>query len=283
MGCRVCQGQEMETRLVVRSWTLLRCVQCGFQQIAERPTEVQLREIYSRGYFEKEKYRDQATLSREFDRRLALLRKHCVMNKPVILEFGCASGEFIQHAGAALDCWGFDVSPDAIAIAKEAMPEHADRFASGSFNERLYPQNSFDAIVLWDVIEHVWDPIEVLSNVLPLLKPGGIVVLSTPDASSVPARLFGRYWAFMTPPEHLGFFTHAAMRVLADHLRLRIIDSRSMGKWVNVGFLLYKLKRIAPALVPSFVRGLFQQGRLSRWAVYVPTRDVQYVVFEKGL
>jgi hypothetical protein len=90
----------------------------------------------------------------------------------------------------------------------------------------------------------------------------------------------GRRWAFMTPPQHLGFFNGASIgRLLEGRLGLRIVASASTGKWVNVGFLLYKLGRVFPSVGP--VASRVQRSPLARAVVYVPTADIQYVTARK--
>ena len=58
---------------------------------------------------------------------------------------------------------------------------------------------------MFDTIEHIWNPREVITRLLDNIKPNGYLILSTPDAGSLTAKLLGKRWAFMTPPEHLSF------------------------------------------------------------------------------
>lgn len=91
----------------------------------------------------------------------------------------------------------------------------------------------------------------------------------------------GKYWHFMTPPEHLSFFNQNSMEFLfqGKH-KTEIVEWKTLGKKVNIGFLLYKINRIVP-LVPSFLLKLFDNKRLSSLSIYVPTADIQYVVIRK--
>ena len=85
----------------------------------------------------------------------------------------------------------------------------------------------------------------------------------------------------MTPPEHLGFFSKKSFEKLADKHNYTIVNYESKGKWVNLAFLMYKLKRIFPKLIPSLFIKIFQTKYTSNWSVYVPTNDIQYLILKK--
>ena len=147
---------------------------------------------------------------------------------------------------------------------------------AGPLEEADFPAAGFDAVVMWDVIEHLWDPMTAMRTVARLLRPGGRLCLSTPNAGSAMARLLGRRWAFMTPPEHLGFFNQQSMARLLDSAGMELNQWTSLGKWVNAGFMLYKLGRIFPALAVTKPRGTGRRGPLDKLVVYAPTGDVAY-------
>jgi hypothetical protein len=86
----------------------------------------------------------------------------------------------------------------------------------------------------------------------------------------------------MTPPEHLGFFSAASLQFLLERqLGLHTTSSRASGKWVNIGFLAYKVRRVFP-FVPRGLVEQIQNSPLGRATMYVPTRDVRYVTARKA-
>jgi 2-polyprenyl-3-methyl-5-hydroxy-6-metoxy-1,4-benzoquinol methylase len=265
----------------VRGNTLDRCTACRFVQVREQPTSEELRAIYADGYFGRGKYEDQVAQRRENDRRLALLERAGVPAGGRVLEVGCATGEFLALAGQRYDMWGLDVSPAATELAREKNPRFAAQIFTGFIEEQAFPAAHFDAIVLWDVIEHIWDPREVCHQLMKLLRPGGSFLLSTPDIGAATARLMQKRWAFMTPPEHLGFFSTPSLNYLLEQdLGLRTTSSESSGKWANIGFLAYKLRRVFPVLPEAFVAGV-RKSPLGNATMYVPTADVRYVAARK--
>ena len=280
-ACRLCSCERLELHFEVRGQTLDRCGDCGFVQVRHRPSAEELRAIYGDGYFAKGKYDDVVAQRRENERRIGLLERAEVPAGGRVLDVGCATGDFIEVATDRYDLWGLDVSAHATAIAREKTPQVAHQIFTGMIEDQEFPPSFFDAIVMWDVVEHIWDPRRVLHRLVEHLKPGGALILSTPDIGAATARVMGRRWAFMTPPEHLGFFSAPSLEFLVDRdLGLRTTSSESSGKWANVGFIAYKLRRVFP-VVPEALVERVRQSPLGRATMYVPTGDVRYVTARK--
>jgi SAM-dependent methyltransferase len=93
------------------------------------------------------------------------------------------------------------------------------------------PTESYDVIVMWNVLEHLAYPVRDLVNIISLLKPGGWLVFSVPNIESIEARLFGRYWVGWDLPRHLYIFPQHALNKILHDLGLRIagIDNVSTG------------------------------------------------------
>jgi 2-polyprenyl-3-methyl-5-hydroxy-6-metoxy-1,4-benzoquinol methylase len=279
-ACRLCSGTNLKRLYVFDpGCTVLACRQCGLVQVAEVPTRVQLQAIYSRDYFSHAKYTHDRAVRREQARRLALIRRH-LPRRARLLEVGCGSGEFMTAAKGEYQVWGLDLSPFAIDKARAANPDCAANLHCGTLEDQAHDAGGFDAVAAWDVIEHVWEPRVFLAQMKRLLKPGGMIFLSTPNAGSPVARAMGRRWAFMTPPEHLCLFRRDSLARLLSQFGFRIDAWTSRGKWVNVGFLFYKLNRVFPGLIPGRVLEGIQQGVLGSLTLYIPTGDVQYVVIK---
>jgi 2-polyprenyl-3-methyl-5-hydroxy-6-metoxy-1,4-benzoquinol methylase len=281
-ACRLCASERLVLLFEVRGSTLHRCEGCGFVQVRDQPSASDLQEIYAQAYFARGKYEDDVAQRRENERRLGLLASAGVPAGARVLDVGCATGDFVQFAGRRYDMWGLDVSPYATQLARDKNPEHAHQIFTGFIEDQQFEPASFDAIVMWDVIEHVWDPGAVCRQLVALLKPGGSLVLSTPDIGAVTARLMRTRWAFMTPPEHLSFFSAASLEFLLERqLGLATMSSQANGKWVNIGFLAYKVRRVFP-FVPRGLVEQIQNSSLGRATMYVPTKDVRYVTARKA-
>ena len=79
-----------------------------------------------------------------------------------------------------------------------------------------------DAILLCHVIEHLAEPIEILKECLSILKPGGILIMLTPNSESLGHRLFGRNWLHLDPPRHLYLFNSSNMRRILEQTGFEI-------------------------------------------------------------
>lgn len=281
--CRLCQRNQVVPRFCARGVWVDHCPACGFVQVREQPTEEDLVKLYGESYFDRGKYSDPFALRKENQRRLALLTSRGLPPAAKVLDAGCATGDFVAFAQSRFDMWGLDVSQFAVEEARRKAPAVAHQLHAGFVEQQNYGPAKFDAIVLWDVLEHLWDPVATCRSLLEALRPGGYFIVSTPNIGAPTARIMKTRWAFMTVPEHLGFFDHRTMRfLLHDRLGLQCLNWRTKGKWANLGFLFYKLNRVFPGWVPKSLIRFLRTGPAAKLSVYVPTGDIQYAVSRKN-
>lgn len=149
-----------------------------------------------------------------------------------LLEVGCGSGRFLNRmrkAGWAVD--GIDFDPVAAARVEEKF---GIPVAVGSLPELGYREGSYDVVAMSQVIEHVPDPVALLKECRRVLRPGGRLVLSTPNARSVAHGAYGRHWRGLEPPRHQQVFTPAALARCArdcgfDGARVFTLSAESAG------------------------------------------------------
>jgi|WetSurMetagenome_2_1015567.scaffolds.fasta_scaffold38767_4 2-polyprenyl-3-methyl-5-hydroxy-6-metoxy-1,4-benzoquinol methylase len=279
-ACRLCGDNHLTFLFAVKGCDILRCQLCDFTQVSHTTAEDDLKKIYGYSYFHNDKYRDPCSLERENEKRLSLVRRF--LNKGVtVLEAGCGTGDFISLAKHEYEMSGFDLSEAAVDEAKNTNRDISDRLWVGSLDKQRLEPSSFDAVCLWDVIEHLSDPLQVCRKLMSCLRPGGYLFLSTPVMDGWPARLLGKYWPFMTPPEHLAFFSSRSLQHLFERtLGGRIIESSLMGKWVNCGFLAHKIARVAPARFSCGV-AILHGSPFAKRMIYVPGFDIRYMAVKK--
>jgi 2-polyprenyl-3-methyl-5-hydroxy-6-metoxy-1,4-benzoquinol methylase len=280
LSCRIC-GNPLRSHFSVDPWQISVCVKCSFAQVNPEPTSAQLDDIYRASYFSKKKYDQSFSQRKEYQRRMALLARFTHGLKPRVLDAGCGTGDFIGAAKGSYEMWGREFSDEAVKTAQAAHPECKHRISSGPIEDYDAPPNTFDAITMWDVIEHLWNPHIVVKKLLESLKPGGHLLISTPDIGAPTAKILRRRWAFMTPPEHLSFFSTPSFAELFERqLGAEICYRRSFGKWVNLGFLAYKVGRVFAGPLPNLLMAT-TSGLVGKLPVYVPTGDVAYVAVRK--
>jgi SAM-dependent methyltransferase len=88
----------------------------------------------------------------------------------------------------------------------------------------LWP-HTFDVVTMWDVLEHLYQPVQTLRHVRRLLRPDGILVVRVPNLDAWDARLFGRYWAGLDQPRHLFVPDTAAMSRLLHQAGFAVVDN----------------------------------------------------------
>jgi len=183
-------------------------------------------------------------LDRAFGLRMRTLAVHrAAGNTPGrLLDVGCATGVFLD--GMRRRGWqvqGVEPSTYAVRYARERFG--LDVF-EGLLEAAALPTASFDAITMWDVLEHVHEPRPVLSELARLLRPGGILVLSLPNPDSLEARLLDEFWLGWDLPRHLNLFRPALLREhLARHgMPVERIRSFTAGHAVMVMSLERRLR-----------------------------------------
>lgn len=269
--CKLCNS-NLSTIFWANGCEMKKCSQCGFVQVADERKMISYQ--YDETYFTNSKYKDNRALVKEFQRRKKIIMKY--LKGKTLLDYGCATGEFVQYVSNMYEAEGCDVSEDAIKMAKEKNSILCDKFYGVSDWEQT--KKMYDAICLWDVIEHISNPREILLRIKKRIRKNGYLFISTPNIGALWARILKDKWPFMTPPEHLSFFSYKSINELARLMNMEIVEWQSKGKWANVGFILYKFNRVSNIKIPDRIIKVFQTGLLSKLKVYVPTYDVQYVV-----
>ena len=130
-----------------------------------------------------------------------------------LLDVGCGNGQFLAAAAAAgWTAVGIDFDVEAIAAARRLPGVEAE---VGDLADRRFETASFDAVMLNNVIEHVPDPVAVFAECARLLRPGGRLVMITPNLDALGHRVFGPDWRGLEPPRHLYLFTARTLRRFA--------------------------------------------------------------------
>lgn len=126
-----------------------------------------------------------------------------------ILDIGCGPGWMLAALSGNWDKYGAEISLLAVTGARRLLPEAT---IQADFTE--YADGFFDVIVMHHVIEHMTEPVEAMRTVSRILRPGGILLLGTPDFDSPVARRFGKNYRLLHDPTHISLFTRDSMREL---------------------------------------------------------------------
>jgi len=285
-GCPVCgHKDEVSERFKKWGYSILRCSGCSLMFVYPQPSKSELLELYSGDYFLRGgKYAAVGEGGGENPSRQNDLAKLEVVgwykSKGRLLDVGCAFGEFMKLAQEkGYDVSGVETSEAAAGYAKETLGLEV-------FNCELQSADlgsqEYDLITMWDVLEHVGNPVATLSEVSRLLRPGGTVIISTGDSSSKWARLTGGYWHLLTPPQHLFFFNPVSLTKVLEMNGLFKREIVYMGKKAALNFILFKAREsFGPIVWPLAL--LAKVTGLERHQIIVNLRDIMTCVAEKPL
>lgn len=149
-----------------------------------------------------------------------------------LLDVGCGAGQVLQLAGdAGWQATGVELSESLATIARQNAPG-ATIIQEDIIRINPAAIGQFDAIIALDILEHVLDPAAFVGRLRALLRHGGRLVLHTPNASSLRARLQGRQWNMLIPEYHFHLFAPAALdRLLrsAGFTKVRLTTSSGTG------------------------------------------------------
>ena len=148
-----------------------------------------------------------------------------------VLDVGCGSGVLLERMKSlGWQVEGVEVDPGGVAAGRaRGVTVH-----QGQLADAMFPGNHFDAVHSAHVIEHVHDPVALLRECFRILKPGGKLVILTPNTASYGHKHFGRAWLNLDPPRHLILFNKLTLRKAAEQQGFIIerLDSTVRSAWV---------------------------------------------------
>jgi len=128
--------------------------------------------------------------------------------KGKLLDVGCGSGEFINYMNrSSWETIGIDFDEKAVSAARSK----GLNVKLGNLNEQKFPNNNFDAITIAHVIEHIYDPVVLLKECFRILKPGGKLIIATPNNESLGHKYFKENWRGLEPPRHIHIFSSKSL------------------------------------------------------------------------
>lgn len=215
--CPVCRSRT--PRPTSYSWdpfAVVRCGACRVWYLSPRLSEQAMNARYrDDDYFGggASGYRDYAhqepSLRVTFRRLLRILERRGLTGGS-LLEVGCGFGYLLEEATPRFRRRvGTEMSPAAAARAEH----RADRVVCGGVAD-LGPGERYDTIVALQVIEHVYEPVPFVRSLAERLRPGGVLVLSTPNMGSPWRRVLGRRWPSFKVPEHVVFYDNRTLPAL---------------------------------------------------------------------
>lgn len=155
-----------------------------------------------------------------------------------LLDIGCGEGFFLFNASkAGYSAKGIELSQDAAAYAKK---EFSLDIEARAFEERQFPENYFDMVTLWQVLEHLPYPLAILKEAYRILKLGGLLVVSTPNIEGIPARTFRRRW-WNIRKLHINQFSTKTLTDILENAGFKNVSSVSYKESISLLMLFIPL------------------------------------------
>jgi SAM-dependent methyltransferase len=202
---------------------VVRCPACGLAWVSPRPGPEEIGRYYPDTYTWRPDSRGAETAVHRLERwyRFHLLRYETrqllagtdLGPGDAVLDVGCSSGDrMLVLKQAGLKPAGCDIG----ATADFARSITGLDVRRGTLEEARFEDGRFRAVTLHNVLEHVHDPRRLLAEARRVLAPGGWLVVQSPSASSLQARIFGRRWAALDVPRDLYYYTPALLARLLE-------------------------------------------------------------------
>ena len=278
---------QQADHLGVDLFPLVKCGACGLLYLNPRPSDALLDFYYSESE-QSQEFMNQFMIAPEGNQvkywdtaldRLAALNR----GPGRLLDVGCGAGWLIKRAlERGWDAHGMDSSRILSAAAMKLCP---GRVRDSAFDPADYREGEFDVVTMFETLEHVTDPNQIFAGVSRVLKPGGIVAVSVPDADSIFFKLYGKRWRLVVAVGHLVYYARPQLNeLLMRHglraqiwtrpefdgrpLSARFVEVAKFAARAAIGLSYYPLYRffIRPVLgKPDWSLRLFGKNLSHKW------------------
>jgi 2-polyprenyl-3-methyl-5-hydroxy-6-metoxy-1,4-benzoquinol methylase len=223
-ACPTCGSGDAAPELRKDHMQIVRCRACDLVYVAPTFDESHYREVYASEEYQ-EIVRDLGIKSHEYrvqrfgTERVGLMDRHLRVDgrAPRYLDVGCSTGFVVEAArDAGWAATGIDLNPSAIEFGRSRGLD----LRVAALDDAGLEAGSFDAVSLFDVLEHLIDPNAIVRAASDLLAPGGILFLYVPNYDSASRLLMGANAHFIWPTHHLNYYTPTTIRDLMLRHRL---------------------------------------------------------------
>ena len=210
------------------AFEIVRCAQCDAVMTRPVPRAEELGRYYPKVYY-RSSDGTRFPGAVEFLQRLLYASRARQVERMLggragrVLDVGCGPGWLLKaFERRGWEAKGTELSVEAAAFAREGLGLDVE---SRELEDLAFPEDSFDAVILWHVLEHLPAPEAVLREVARILKPGGVLFLGVPNWGSPESQSSGPAWFQLDVPRHLNHFTAERLEGLLEangfHLRRR--------------------------------------------------------------
>ena len=212
--CNLCSSNKL--KVFYNDNGICQCTECKFVFYKSIPSSDELDAVYSN--YSREEYITDISKNKISSELQRLLSSHQIKN---VLDIACGECYFLdilQDIDPALNLYATEHE-----TGKERVIKKGHNYIEGDF----FPKTDikFDLIIFTEAIEHINDVSEFLESAYTLLRPGGLIYITTPNFSSLERLIMGSKWGMVTPPEHLSYFTVSTLNQIMNRSKFQKIYS----------------------------------------------------------
>lgn len=285
-SCIACGNKEHSFFVEKNGYKIYRCKTCRMCSIHPIPSLSELGAVYSEDYFSGatsglgyvDYDADKEAMTGVFERYLKMFSS-VLGGMGRLLDVGAATGFFMRIANS------FGWKTEGVEISSYAVGQGKERGLSihrGTIHEADFLPDTFDVITMWDVIEHVPNPIHDIQKAHSLLRSGGLLAINTQDAGSLFAKVMGRRWHQLVTPEHIYHFNRKSLQMLLRDNNFSVLEVSCVGKRFTLEYIahmLYSWQGLSIwARVLSYLRA---HPAIAQLALPLNLRDNMFVLAQK--
>jgi SAM-dependent methyltransferase len=235
MDCRICGKTSQMKRYPAGVVSYVRCAACGGVFMDPYPLRED-NQSFTGGEAARRYEREDLSRISYFQDRINRLERYLNWEFAGfrLLEVGCGSGVLLDEAtrrGWRAD--GVELSPDLAQLAQARNPD--SRVTVGDIQEQGFRDANYDAVIALDVLEHVVSPTRMMQICREALRPGGLLLLQTPNTHSLRFRAQGAGWDMLMPDQHLTLFSPQGLDGLLgshgfDTLEMRTVSGTGLER-----------------------------------------------------
>jgi 2-polyprenyl-3-methyl-5-hydroxy-6-metoxy-1,4-benzoquinol methylase len=248
------------TALLATYDAIVKCRSCGLRYTSPRPSDGDIagnyRDVEDTEFLQEHRGRELTyqRLIKEIDRIL-------MGKRGKLLDVGCAMGFFPVEARKA--GWEVEGLEPSIWAVEYARREFGLNVRQGNVAEAELAPESYDVITVWDVVEHMTDPVGDFRKLAGALKPGGLLAFATHSIESPAARIMGRRYPFLMSM-HITHFSSWTTGLLCEKAGLTQVSITPHLRFIRMGYVVKKLEQVMPRLggvIHRLVRALGLEDR----------------------
>ena len=240
VNCNLCGSDNYNVRYIKDGYNIVQCNVCEMVYINPRLSPQAISDLYHEDYFHGKGFDKSIEYKEEFERLSKqtelsdwdvaaikeLLKTETSDSKPNLLDIGCGMGLFLWKAKNA----GFNVEGIELSSYAADFVESLDiKIIGKSIYDTTLKEESYDAIVMKEVIEHLPNPRLALEKIYKALKKGGLLFMTTGNYGSPERKLKGKNWFYFMPEGHIYIFSNRTMKKYLSEIGFSNVSVTNQG------------------------------------------------------